>query len=237
MKGFSVTLKNPVKGIKALVWVNLKYARRKASLFRCHKIKGIHSSFRERCHKIKELTNHWQHLEIFRLFWLSRDSCHKYKKSRCGWKIDDHCETKVNVWSMLFQEAKERKREIREAEESACYSVLNTGTPRFSILSILFVLLFLFKLLCLLLPRFSSFLVSFFLLVLFLFFSDDFMFVFLFQFFFFSSNNFFCSKIHHIWLLKRFWKYCGIIKEDCQGWNLFRDPPTKQGLTPSTISS
>ena len=59
---------------------------------------------------------------------------------------------------MLFQEAKERKREIREAEESACYSVLNTGTPRFSILSILFVLLFLFKLLCLLLPRFSSFL-------------------------------------------------------------------------------
>ena len=47
----------------------------------------------------------------------------------------------------------------------------------------------------------------------------------------------FCSKIHHIWLLKRFWKYCGIIKEDCQGWNLFRDPPTKQGLTPPTILS
>ena len=32
-------------------------------------------------------------------------------------------------------------------------------------------------------------------------------------------------------------KYCGIIKEDCQGWNLFRDPPTKQGLTPPTILS
>ena len=30
-----------------------------------------------------------------------------------------------------LQEAKERKREIREAEESACYSVLNTGTPRY----------------------------------------------------------------------------------------------------------
>ena len=92
---------------------------------------------------------------------------------------------------MLFQEAKERKREIREAEESACYSVLNTGTPRFSILSILFVLPFLFKLLCLLLPRFSSFLVLF--LVLFLFFSDDFMFAmflsFNFSFYHFLQQN------------------------------------------------
>ena len=78
---------------------------------------------------------------------------------------------------MLFQEAKERKREIREAEESACYSVLNTGTPRFSILSILFVLLFLFKLLCLLLPRFSSFLLFLMILCLLCFFLLIFLFI------------------------------------------------------------
>ena len=78
---------------------------------------------------------------------------------------------------MLFQEAKERKREIREAEESACYSVLNTGTPRFSILSILFVFLFLFKLLCLLLPRFSSFLLFLMILYLLCFFLLIFLFI------------------------------------------------------------